>query len=99
ALLIIGPAGLHRRADFAQQRLVLRGVKKSSPRIAMSLLPASDGLTGLFLEPSIDFGIESEPGQPALHVAALGPGQANLIFGLLICLLARACGVGRGGGF
>src|SRR4051812_22440366 len=68
-----------------RQRLVLAGVEESGRRVAILLLPARDGRASRFIERPIDLRVKPEPGQPALHVTALGLGEADLLLGLLGC--------------
>jgi glyoxylase-like metal-dependent hydrolase (beta-lactamase superfamily II) len=46
---------------------------------------ARDGRARRFIERPIDLRLEPEPGQPTLHVTALGLGEADLLLGLLGC--------------
>src|SRR5579863_384652 len=68
---------------------MLRGVEEAGLRIAVFLLPALDGGAGRFVELSVDLGVKPELGQPTLHIATLRLGEADLIFGFLICIVGE----------
>src|SRR6266850_3738872 len=73
-----GRGGCH---DFGQQRLVLQSVEVAALGIAAGGLPARDHGTGPLIELAGDLGVEAEPGQAALHVAALALVEADLVLG------------------
>ncbi len=81
------------RDDLTDQRLVLQGVEIAGGGITARGLPALDHGAGLVVEPAIRLGVEAEPGQTALHVAALAPIQPDLVFGGLVCFLGKGRGV------
>src|SRR5258706_15976255 len=68
---------------------MLQRVEEAGPGIAACLLPAPDDGAGRLVELSVDLGVEAETGQPALHVATLSLLEADLIFGLLSCLVGE----------
>src|SRR4030081_2913275 len=76
--------GWRRRDDLGQQGLVLQLVEVAALRIAAGGLPARDHGAGLFIELAGDLGVEAEPGQTALHVAALAFVEADLVLGGLV---------------
>src|ERR1700719_3411468 len=69
---------------------MLERVEEAGPAIAACPLPARDDGAGRRVELSVDLGVEAETGQPALHVATLFLVEADLIFGLLSCLVGRS---------
>ena len=75
--------------NLGQQRLVLKLVEKAALGIAAGGLPARDDGAGLLIELAGDLGVEAEPGEAALHVAALALVEADLILGGLAGLLGE----------
>jgi len=90
-MIVIRQAGMRRRGGLGQYRLMLQRVEEASPGIPPCRLPTRDDGTGRLVEPSADLGVETETGQPALHVATLSLVEANLIFGFLSCLVGNDC--------
>ena len=72
---------MRRRDVFGHQRLMLGRIEEAGSGIAAGVLPARDRGAGLVVELAVDFGVEAETGQPALHVAAPGLVEADLVFG------------------
>src|ERR1700692_392070 len=68
---------------------MLQRVEEASLGIAACRLPARDDGAGRLVEPSVDLGVEAEPGQPALHVATLSLAESYPIFGFLSCLKGK----------
>src|SRR5579862_3942233 len=91
----VGLAIFRRVSAFVHQRLMLRRIEKTGLGIAVLLLPARNRIAGLIVEFSGGLGVETEPRQPALHVAALCPGKSDLIFALLRAFIGQCCCVGR----
>ena len=89
-------AGARCRNRLGQQRLMLRRAEEPGVGITASRLPTCDDGAGRLVEPSIDLGIEAEPGQPALHVATLCLVKADLILGFLSALLDNFGRIGGG---
>src|SRR5579863_10448454 len=91
----VGLAVFRRVSAFVRQRLMLRRVEKTGLGIAVLLLPARNRIAGLIVEFSGNLGVETEPRQPTLHVAALCPGKSDLVFALLRAFIGQRCRVGR----
>src|SRR5262249_23326006 len=87
--IVGGRGGRRRRHDFAQQRLVLQLVEVAGGGIAAGGLPALDHRAGVVIEGAGDLGIETEPVETALHVAALTPVETDLVFRQLAGFLAE----------
>src|SRR3981081_3083362 len=79
--------------DLAQQRLVLQLVEVAALGIAAGGLPARDHAAGGLIELAGGLGVEAEPGEAALHVAALALVEADLIFGGLVRFLLEGRGI------
>ena len=98
AVFIAGARGRLRGGDdFRQQRLVLQLVEEARRRIAAGGLPARDHGAGLFVELAGHLGVEAEPGQAALHVAALALVEADLVLGGLVGGFVEGGGIDAGG--
>src|SRR5205814_9974272 len=91
--LVVGTRGRRGRDDLAQQRLVLQLVEVAALGIAAGGLPARDHAAGSLIELAIDLGVEAEPGEAALHVAALALVEADLILGGLVRFLLEGRGI------
>jgi hypothetical protein len=76
--------------DLRLQRLVLQCVEEPGPGIAPRGLPAHDHGAGGFVELAGDPGVEADAGEAALHVAALGLVEAELVFGDLAGFLGES---------
>ena len=85
------------RDDLGQQRLVLQLVEVAGLGIAAGGLPAPDHRAGVLVELAGDLGVEAEPVEPALHVAALALVEADLVFGDLVGFLGEGRGIDAGG--
>ena len=71
---------------------MLLRVEKASLGIAACRLPARNDRPGRLVEPSVDLGVETETGQPALHVATLALVESYLIFGFRVASWAEVVG-------
>jgi len=76
---------------------VLQLVEEAGLRITAGSLPAGDHGAGGVVELAGGLDVEADPGQPALHVAALRPVEAELVFGDLIRFLGEGGGIDAGG--
>src|SRR5579864_3936359 len=88
---LLARRGLVGGDDLGEKRLVLQLVEIARDRIAARGLPALDDRAGVLVELAVDLGVEAEPGEPALHVAALALVETDLVLGDL----ARLVGEGR----
>src|SRR5437879_603232 len=90
---LVGTRGRRGRDDLAQQRLVLQLVEVAALRIAAGGLPARDHAAGGLIELAGGLDVEAEPGEAALHVAALALVEADLILGGLVRFLLEGRGI------
>src|SRR3954468_6905984 len=91
--ILVGTRGRRGRDDLAQQRLVLQPVEVAALGIAAGGLPARDHAAGGWIELASGLDVEAEPGEAALHVAALALVEADLILGGLVGFLLEGCGI------
>src|SRR4051812_15656429 len=96
-LFFFGTGGRRRGDNLAEQRPVLQPVEVAALRIAAGRLPARDHAAGSLIELAVDLGVEAEPGEAALHVAALTLVEADLILGGLVRFLLEGRGIDAGG--
>src|SRR6476659_4423351 len=81
------------RHDLGEQRLVLQLVEVAALGIAAGGLPACDHAAGGLIELAGGLGVEAEPGEAALHVAALPLVEADLVLGGLVRFLLEGRGI------
>src|SRR6478735_3786052 len=74
---------------------MLQCVEEASLGIAACRLPTRDDRAGRLVEPPVDFGIEPETGQSALHVATFSLVESYPILGFLSCLVDKGRRIGR----
>ena len=74
---------------------MLQCVEEASLGIAACRLSTGDDRAGRLVEPPVDFGIEAETGQSALHVATFSLVESYPILGFLSCLVDKGRRIGR----
>src|SRR5262249_41488460 len=83
-LFVAGARGRGGRHDLGQQCLVLQLVEIAARGVPARGLPALDHAAGRLIEHAGHLGVEAEPVEAALHVAALALVEADLVLGDLV---------------